>query len=122
MGSGLRSVCKYRCGKWLLQGAGPAVTSHVILSMLMQEPCSLSDPWFLTGASLNIALTLRFPPPTTPIPLGSLSLSFYWWVEIATEQLPQLQHVAVPLGLVAPRLNVSPKVVQSWQSMSSMSL
>ena len=34
---------------------------------------------------------------------------------------PQLQHVAVPL-LVAPRLNVSPKVVQSRHSISSRSI
>ena len=94
------------------RGQGSHLTCHTEHA---QEPCSLSDLWFLTAvgsASLHIALTLWFPPPATPIPLGSLSLSFF----------DSHQHVAVPMGLVAPRLNVSPKVVQSWQSMSSMSL
>ena len=55
------NVCKYRCGKWLLQGPGPAVTSPVTLSMLRNHALSLTDPWFLTGASLHRTLTLRFP-------------------------------------------------------------
>ena len=55
------NVCKYRCGKWLLQGPRPAVTSHVTLSMLRNHALSLTDPWFLTGASLHRTLTLWFP-------------------------------------------------------------